>query len=80
MPPPENAFPFWMISTGRYLPLPACRFSILDLACAMHPFAHPWMNLPPDCPYLAYDLHQPRVDLINHFFQTAGINGQAFYG
>lgn len=54
--------------------------SILDLACAMHPFAHPWMNLPTDCQYFAYDLHQPRVDLINLFFQTAGITGQAFYG
>ena len=54
--------------------------SILDLACAMHPFSHPWMNLPLDCQYSAYDLHQPRVDLIQQFFQTAGIAGQAFYG
>jgi 16S rRNA (guanine(1405)-N(7))-methyltransferase len=53
--------------------------SILDLACAMHPFSHPWMNLPADCLYQAYDLHQPRVELINHFFSVAGIKGEAFY-
>ncbi|MEI8130860.1 MAG: hypothetical protein WCG34_00405 [Leptolinea sp.] len=54
--------------------------SILDLACAMHPFALPWMNLPSSCAFAAYDLHQPRVDLINLFFKTAEVNGQAFYG
>jgi 16S rRNA (guanine(1405)-N(7))-methyltransferase len=53
---------------------------ILDLACAMQPFAHPWMGLPADCRYFAYDLHQPRVDLINQYFNAARINGQAFYG
>jgi 16S rRNA (guanine(1405)-N(7))-methyltransferase len=54
--------------------------SILDLACAMHPFGYPWMELPAATLYLAYDLHQPRVDLINHFFSTAGISGQAIMG
>jgi len=54
--------------------------SILDLACAMHPFAFPWMNLPEECKYSAYDLHQPRVALINQFFSAAKINGQAYFG
>jgi 16S rRNA (guanine(1405)-N(7))-methyltransferase len=54
--------------------------SIMDLACAMHPFGHPWMGLPAECRYLAYDLHQPRVDLINWYFKASGVNGQAFYG
>lgn len=54
--------------------------SILDLACAMHPFGHPWMGLSADCRYKAYDLHQPRVDLINRYFNAAHINGEAFYG
>lgn len=53
---------------------------LLDLACAMQPFAHPWMGLSSDCTYLAYDLHKPRVDLINRFFAAAGINGKAVYG
>jgi 16S rRNA (guanine(1405)-N(7))-methyltransferase len=53
---------------------------LVDLACAMHPFGHPWMDLPADCRYQSYDLHQPRVDLINHFFGSANISGEAFYG
>ncbi len=42
--------------------------TILDLACAFHPFGLPWMNLPLSTAYYAYDLHKPRVELINHFF------------
>ncbi|MDR3575565.1 MAG: hypothetical protein P4L50_17030 [Anaerolineaceae bacterium] len=42
--------------------------SILDLACGLNPFALPWMGLPAGVRYYAYDLHQPRLDLINHFF------------
>lgn len=45
---------------------------IVDLACALNPFALPWMGLRPGTRYYAYDLHQPRLDLINHFF---GLNG-----
>lgn len=41
---------------------------ILDLACALNPFALPWMNLPAGTSYFAYDLHQPRLDAINHLF------------
>ena len=54
--------------------------SIMDLACAMHPFGYPWMGLPSGCLYQAYDLHQPRVDLINRYFKAAGVKGQAYYG
>lgn len=43
--------------------------SILDLACGLNPFALPWMNLPPTTQYHAYDIHSPRVGLINRFFQ-----------
>ncbi len=46
--------------------------SILDLACGLNPFALPWMNLPTETTYHAYDLHKPRIDLINAFFQVAG--------
>lgn len=54
--------------------------TILDLACAMHPFGYPWMDLPADSYYLAYDLHQPRLNLINRFFDAASIPGEAFFG
>jgi 16S rRNA (guanine(1405)-N(7))-methyltransferase len=46
--------------------------SILDLACGLNPFALPWMALPAETKYHAYDLHKPRIDLINAFFQVVG--------
>lgn len=48
--------------------------SILDVACAFNPFAFPWMELPKDTAYYAYDLHTPRVHLINHFFKVYGLD------
>jgi len=46
--------------------------TVLDLACGLHPFGLPWMHLPVKSRYHAYDLHAPRIDLINHFFQLSG--------
>lgn len=46
---------------------------ILDLACGLHPFGLPWMGLPAASAYHAYDIHQPRVDLINCFFNLSGM-------
>ena len=46
--------------------------SILDLACGLNPFALPFMNLPASISYRAFDLHQPRIDLINEFFTLLG--------
>ncbi len=46
--------------------------SILDLACGLHPFGLPWMNLPVATRYFAYDLHAPRISLINRFLQGMG--------
>ena len=45
--------------------------SILDLACGLNPFSIPWMNLSKETRYYAYDIIQPRVDLINHFLQSS---------
>ena len=47
--------------------------SILDVACAFNPFAFPWMGLPKTTAYHAYDLHAPRVNLINSFFKVYGM-------
>jgi 16S rRNA (guanine(1405)-N(7))-methyltransferase len=47
--------------------------NILDLACALHPLAFPWMGLPPSTAYHAYDIVQPRLDFINHFFEAVGL-------
>jgi len=46
---------------------------VVDLACGLHPFGLPWMGLPPDSSYYAYDLNQPRVELINHFLGLSGL-------
>ncbi len=46
---------------------------ILDVACAFNPFAFPWMGLPKTTAYHAYDLHTPRVNLINSFFKVYGL-------
>jgi len=45
---------------------------ILDLACGLNPFALPFLDLPEDCAYHAYDIHRPRIGLINHFFTKLG--------
>ena len=46
--------------------------SILDTACAFNPFALPWMGLPKETAYHAYDLHTPRVRLLNSFSGHTG--------
>lgn len=52
--------------------------SVLDLACGLHPFGLPWMGLPQTTRYFAYDLHAPRIELINHFFSLADYEAQGF--
>jgi 16S rRNA (guanine(1405)-N(7))-methyltransferase len=47
--------------------------AILDLACGLHPLAFPWMGLPITVRYHAYDILQPRIDFINHFFIKLGM-------
>ena len=41
--------------------------TVVDLACALNPFTLPWMGLPAKAKYYAYDLHFPRLQLINYF-------------
>jgi 16S rRNA (guanine(1405)-N(7))-methyltransferase len=50
--------------------IPSC---IMDLACALHPLSFPWMGLPNSVEYHAYDIHQPRVSMLNHFFELQGM-------
>ncbi|HSV85264.1 MAG TPA: hypothetical protein VLH85_01730 [Levilinea sp.] len=47
--------------------------AILDLACGLNPLAFPWMGLPATIRYHAYDIHAPRVALINHCFTRLGL-------
>jgi len=46
---------------------------VLDLACGLNPIALPFMGLPHDVDYYAYDIHQPRIGLINDFFTSQAI-------
>jgi 16S rRNA (guanine(1405)-N(7))-methyltransferase len=52
---------------------------ILDLACGLNPFAYFWMGLPAEAQYYAYDIHHPRVNLINQFFSGLGVKGIALH-
>ncbi len=47
--------------------------TVLDAACGLHPFGLPWMGLPQETRYHAYDIHRPRVDLINRFLSLLGL-------
>lgn len=51
--------------------------SILDLACALDPLGLPYMNLPEATTYLAYDIHGPRIELLNAYFKLAHPQAQA---
>jgi 16S rRNA (guanine(1405)-N(7))-methyltransferase len=53
--------------------------SILDLACALDPLGLPWMNLPLTTRFFAYDIHQPRLDFLQTFFQYFYPQAQAIH-
>lgn len=46
---------------------------ILDLACGLNPLTFPWMGLSNKVKYHAYDIHVPRLELINRFFTLEGL-------
>ncbi len=47
--------------------------SILDLASGLNPLSFLWMGLPTSTRFHAYDIHLPRIRLINTFFCLAGL-------
>ena len=40
---------------------------ILDLACGLNPLSLPWMNLPQNTRYIAYDIDENIIEFINQF-------------
>ncbi|MBN1221407.1 MAG: 16S rRNA methyltransferase [Anaerolineae bacterium] len=56
--------------------LPPVR-SVIDIACGLNPLALPWMGLPTDAVYYAYDIYQDMIDFLNEFMKMAKINGRA---
>ena len=53
--------------------------SIADLACGLHPVGLPFMGLPPDTAYYAYDLNKSRADFLNVFITGQGYSGGCFH-
>lgn len=51
--------------------------TILDLACGLNPFFLPFVHLPANMEYVAYDIHGPRIDLLNQLFQQTGMRAKA---
>ncbi len=51
--------------------------SVLDLACGLNPLALPWMPLPPNSTYHAYDIYQHITDLLDGWLQSTGCTGHA---
>ena len=56
--------------------LPPVR-SVVDVACGLNPLAIPWMNLPPDAAYYAYDIYHDMIDFIGEFMVLIGLEGHA---
>jgi 16S rRNA (guanine(1405)-N(7))-methyltransferase len=46
--------------------------SVVDLACGFHPFALPWMSLPPGAAYHAFDIDHQLIAALNSFFTRLG--------
>ena len=62
-----------------FLRLPPIR-SVVDAACGLHPLARPWMPLPPDVPYTAFDLFADQIDFLGRYFGVMGYAGAATQG
>ena len=46
---------------------------VLDLGCGLHPFSLPWMGLPGDARYTAWEIDERIVSLVNRFLCYAGL-------
>lgn len=51
--------------------------SVLDLGCGLNPLAIPWMPLPGDCSYDAYDAHAGLIQFLAAALPLTGIAGEA---
>jgi len=49
--------------------------TLLDLACGLGPLSLPWMGLPASTRYLAYDIHEPRVAMLDNYLRARGQAG-----
>ena len=51
--------------------------NIVDLGAGLHPFCHPWMQLPPNCAYTAVDMDVQLIAAYRRFFDHTQINAGA---
>jgi 16S rRNA (guanine(1405)-N(7))-methyltransferase len=51
--------------------------SILDLACGLNPLALPWMPLPENATYFAYDIYHDMTNFLQAWFALDGTQGSA---
>jgi 16S rRNA (guanine(1405)-N(7))-methyltransferase len=51
--------------------------SVIDLACGFHPLALPWMPLPRDMNYYAFDIYSDLTSFLNDFMVIADVEGCA---
>jgi len=50
---------------------------ILDLACGLNPFFFPIIPTPKEMNYFAFDIHGPRIDLLNQLFHITNLPAKA---
>jgi 16S rRNA (guanine(1405)-N(7))-methyltransferase len=50
---------------------------LLDVACGLGPLAWPWMGLPPDVVYRAYDVDRRLVEIVDGFLTLVGVPHEA---
>ncbi|RJP25503.1 MAG: hypothetical protein C4527_16980 [Candidatus Omnitrophota bacterium] len=53
--------------------------TVLDVACGIHPIAIPWMSLPRNVVFYAYEITQDLVDDLNRFMQAIGLEPHVKY-
>ena len=53
--------------------------TVADVACGLHPFALPFMQLPSGAGYYAYDLNEPRIKAIDTYIKKLGYSGGGFH-
>ena len=53
--------------------------TILDLACALDPLLLLWLGLSAELNFLAYEIHNPRLNFLNQFFALKFPNARAIH-
>ena len=67
-----------MIRCVQVATLPLARsYRVLDVACGLNPLAAPWMDLPEDARYVAYDIDRQLLGLVDGALSLMDIKHRA---